>query len=83
VIAASFALLALATVAFTFRLCRGPSLADRIVSVDGLLMVGAAAIVVNAVRTGSGAFLPVVIVIALVGFVGTSILARFIEGREP
>ena len=32
-------------------------------------------------RTGRGAFLPVAVVITLVGFVSTAIVARYIEGR--
>ncbi len=49
---------------------------------SGMLTAGAAAIVVRAVDTGNGAFLPVVVVITLVGFVGTAMVARYIEGRE-
>ena len=41
-------------------------------------MVGIAA---EAVRTEQGAYIPVLIVIALVGFVGTAMIARFLEGR--
>ena len=36
-ITAAFVLLAVAVVGFSFRLVRGPSLADRIIAIDGLL----------------------------------------------
>ena len=40
-----------------------------------------AAIAVQAVDTGSGTFLPVAVVLTLVGFIGTAVVARFIEGQ--
>lgn len=80
-IPAAYLALIVAGACFCFRLVRGPSTIDRVVGLNGLLTVGMSAIVVRAVDSGSGAFLPVVIVLALVGFVGTSIIARFIEGR--
>jgi multisubunit Na+/H+ antiporter MnhF subunit len=81
VIEASFVLLTAAAMCFLYRLLRGPTLVDRVIAVDGLLVAGASAIVVDAIRTGSGAFVPVVVVVTLVGFVGTAVVARFIEGR--
>jgi multisubunit Na+/H+ antiporter MnhF subunit len=81
VIGASYVLVALAALGFGYRLIAGPSLTDRVVGLDGLLVVGVSAIVVRAIDTGEGAFLPVALVVTLVGFVSTSVVARFIEGR--
>jgi multicomponent Na+:H+ antiporter subunit F len=81
VITASFVVLALAALGFGYRLLAGPSLADRVVGVDGLLVVGVSAIALRAMQTGEGAFLPVTVVATLVGFVGTAVVARFIEGQ--
>ena len=80
-ITASFVVLALAAVGFGYRLLAGPSLADRVIGIDGLLVVGVSAIAVRAMQTGEGAFLPVAVVATLVGFVGTAVVARFIEGQ--
>jgi multicomponent Na+:H+ antiporter subunit F len=80
-IAAALVALALAGACFAYRLLRGPTLADRVVGLDGLLVVGACALAADAVRTGSGAFVNTVVVVTLVGFVSTSLIARFIEGR--
>jgi multicomponent Na+:H+ antiporter subunit F len=80
-ITATFVILTAAALCFVYRLLRGPSLADRVIALDGLLVAGASAIAVDAIRTGSGAFVPVVVVVTLIGFVGTSVVARFIEGR--
>jgi multisubunit Na+/H+ antiporter MnhF subunit len=81
VITATFVVLLMAGVAFGYRLARGPSLADRVLALDGLIITGVAAIAANAMRTGRGAFLPVAVVITLVGFLSTAIVARYIEGR--
>lgn len=80
-ITATFAVLIAAGACFAYRMLRGPSLADRVVAINGLLLVGMAAIATRAVETGVGAFLNVLVVVALVGFIGTAMVARFIEGR--
>jgi multicomponent Na+:H+ antiporter subunit F len=66
---------------FGYRLAVGPSLADRVVGVNGILVVGMVAIAAHATFSDTGAFLPVLVVIALVGFVSTAIIGRYIEGR--
>ena len=80
-IAATFVVLVVAAALFLFRLLRGPTLADRVNALNGMLIVGTIAIAAQAMATERGAFLPVVVVVALVGFVGTAMVARFIEGR--
>lgn len=80
-IGATYLVLTAAAGGFAFRMLRGPTLADRVVAINGLLLVGMAAIAARAVQTGIGAFLNVLVVIALVGFIGTAMVARFIEGR--
>jgi multicomponent Na+:H+ antiporter subunit F len=76
----SFGVLVAAGALFAFRLVRGPTVADRVNSINGLLVVGTNAIAAHAMKTGHGAFLPVLVVLALVGFVGTAMVARFVEG---
>ena len=63
------------------RLVRGPSLADRIVALDALLVVIVSGVAIDAARTGEGTYLDVLVVAALLGFVGTVNVARFIERR--
>lgn len=75
------AIMCVGGIAFFVRLVRGPSLADRVVALDGLIITIVAAITVDAARTGSSKFLDAVVVITLVGFVATSAAARFIERR--
>jgi multisubunit Na+/H+ antiporter MnhF subunit len=78
---AALVLLALGALACLGRLVLGPSLADRIVALDSLLMVVVTGIITTAARARSGVFADVVLVVALVGFVGTAVVARFIERR--
>lgn len=77
----SLVVLALAAALFLARLILGPTLADRVNALNGLLIAGTGAIAAHSVGSGQGAFLPILVVIALVGFVGTAMVARFIEGR--
>jgi multicomponent Na+:H+ antiporter subunit F len=74
--------LGLAAAGFFFRLLRGPSLADRVIGIDGMMLVGISVVAVRAMQNGDGAFLPVLVVLTLIGFVSTSASARFIEGRD-
>jgi multicomponent Na+:H+ antiporter subunit F len=74
-------LLTVAAVLCVVRLLRGESFPDRVVALDTLLVVVVCGVAVNAVRTGSGEFLDVLVVASLLGFTGTSLVARFIEKR--
>jgi multicomponent Na+:H+ antiporter subunit F len=80
-IVAAYTLLTAAAALFTYRLLRGPTLPDRVVGVDGIIVTGMCLVIVNAMDTGRGAFLPSAVVLALVSFISTSVIARFIEGR--
>jgi multisubunit Na+/H+ antiporter MnhF subunit len=74
--------LALAAICFMVRLVLGPTLPDRVIAMDGLIVTGVATIAVRAMQTGDGAFLPVLVVLTLVGFVSTAAAARFVEWRS-
>lgn len=80
-IVAALVMLALAGACFFARLVLGPTLADRVVALDGLVITLVSAIALDAARTDSPLFVDAVVVIALVGFVGTAAAARFIEER--
>jgi multisubunit Na+/H+ antiporter MnhF subunit len=82
VIVATYVVLVVAAALFLYRLLRGPSLADRVTGIDGMLVCGICLLIVRAMDTGVGAFLPTAVVLALVSFISTSIVARFIEGRD-
>lgn len=73
--------LALAAALCVVRLVAGPSVPDRIVALDALLAVVVSGIAVGAAATGESAFLAVLVAVALLGFVGTVTVARFVERR--
>lgn len=81
VAAICYAGLSLAAVAALIRLVLGPTVPDRIVALDNLLYVVVIGIAVAAATTGSGSFLGVLVAVALLGFVGTATVARFVERR--
>ena len=66
---------------FCVRLVIGPTLADRVVALNGVIVAGMVLIAVDAIRVDRSAFLPVLVVLAVVGFVGTAMIARFLQGR--
>lgn len=73
--------LALAALLILLRLVRGPSVPDRIVALDTLLQVVVAGIAVAAAITRDGSFLAVLVAVALLGFLGSVTVARFVERR--
>jgi multicomponent Na+:H+ antiporter subunit F len=81
VITVATVLLVGGALAFLARAVIGPSLADRVVAIDGLVVTLVSVILVLAIRTRSSAFLDVAVVVAFVGFLGTTAGARFIERR--
>jgi multisubunit Na+/H+ antiporter MnhF subunit len=79
---ATFVILAIAAALFMIRLCVGPSWTDRVVALNGLVLVGMGAIATHAAHTSLGSFLPTLVAIALVGPIGNGMIARFIEARQ-
>jgi multicomponent Na+:H+ antiporter subunit F len=63
------------------RLVRSGSVADRIVALDALLTVSVSTIAVLAVRGSTATYIPTLVVAALIAFVGTITVARFIDRR--
>ena len=79
--AVALVLLALGGFAFLVRAVLGPSLADRLVAVDGLVVTIFMIVVVRSIRHGSDLDLDVALIVAFVGFLSTTAGARFVERR--
>jgi multicomponent Na+:H+ antiporter subunit F len=77
----SLGILALAAVLCLLRLVRAGSVANRIVALDALLTVSVSTIAVLAVRGSTATYIPTLVVAALIAFVGTITVARFIDRR--
>lgn len=80
-ITAAFVLLGVAAAGFLYRLIVGPSLADRIIAVDGALLIVISVLAVETARTGDAVLVDAIVIVGLLGFVGTSVAARFVERR--
>jgi len=62
------------------RLARGPSLLDRVVATDTLLVIIAAGLAVHAAIERDPTVVPVLVVVALLAFVGSVSVARYVGG---
>lgn len=77
------ALLLIGAVASVYRIMKGPSLLDRVVATDVLLVVLSSALVLDmAVRDHTDTVI-LVLLAAAVGFLGSVTVARFVEDRRP
>jgi multicomponent Na+:H+ antiporter subunit F len=78
VVAAVVAVLLSAAVALALtRIVRGPSILDRIVAVDVLLAIVVCAIAAEAAITRDATSLPILVVLSILGFIGSVSVARF------
>jgi multicomponent Na+:H+ antiporter subunit F len=64
-----------------YRLAKGPTLPDRIVSLELTSMLSVGIILVVIVEGGVTVLLDVAIVLSLVAFLGTIVFASFLEER--
>ena len=79
VIPVCLAILGLAFLLTLGRLLRGPSLPDRIVALDTLNINAIALIVLLGIRLDSAMFFEAALLIAVMGFVGTVALAKYLQ----
>lgn len=82
VVVVSALLLTAAAVLALVRAERGPSMLDRAVALDVLTSVLVGAVAVHAAWTGATENVPVLVALALVGFVSSVAIARF-AATEP
>lgn len=71
-------LLCLAGLLVVIRLLRGPSVLDRVVAMDTMLSVLTCALATAASFSLYAIDVPVVVVVALVGFIGSATIARIL-----
>jgi multicomponent Na+:H+ antiporter subunit F len=74
--------LSVAIVLAFIRLVRGPSLMDRVTSLELIASLVAGIVAVYAIGTDQPALIDVAIALALVAFIGAVAFARFAELRE-
>ena len=81
-VAAAQVLLGLAMACATFRILRGPRAQDRIVGFDCLYVNAMLLLLVFGVGSGSTLYFEVALMVALLGFVSTVALAKFLLRGE-
>ncbi len=81
-ISLAYAGLIFAAMAAIYRLVIGPTMADRVIALDLLLVSLMTGIVVDAIATGNTALLNLLVVIAIIGFTATVAVARFMERSQ-
>ncbi|MBT2291201.1 Na(+)/H(+) antiporter subunit F1 [Paenibacillus albidus] len=72
-------ILALATLACSYRLIKGPTRSDRIAALDTIGINLLAMIAVLCMQLKTQDFIEIVLVIGILTFIGTTALARYIE----
>ncbi len=75
----AFAVFALTFVVAGIRAIRGPGIADRDAALDVAVISLMCGIAVETARTGSTRLLPIIAVLAIIGFTATVASSRFIE----
>lgn len=75
-------ILAVAMACAAWRMARGPRAQDRVLGFDSLYVSGMLLIVSFGVRSGSTVYFEAALIIALLGFVGTVALAKFLMRGE-
>jgi multicomponent K+:H+ antiporter subunit F len=75
-------MLAAAMVCATYRMVRGPRAQDRVLGFDSLYISGMLLILTVGIRSGSTVYFEAAMIIALLGFVGTVALAKFLMRGE-
>lgn len=71
-------MLAIAMACNMWRLLRGPDAVDRVLALDTLYINAVALLVLTGIVYGNAIFSEAAIIIALLGFVGTVALAKFL-----
>ncbi len=63
------------------RLIIGPSVADRAVAADSIDLLADMALILFALYSGRSVFIDIAFITALLGFIGSTIVARYLEGK--
>ena len=65
-----------------YRLLRGPGVVDRILALDTLYVNTIALLVLAGLRDGSTIYFEAALLIAMLGFVGTVVLSKYVIRRD-
>lgn len=74
----AFGMIALAMVLSLYRMVRGPDATDRILALDTLYINTIALLVLLGINTSNSAYFESALLIAIMGFVGTVALSKYL-----
>lgn len=74
----SFQCFALGLLLNLYRLAKGPSIADRVLALDTMVINGIALLVLYGIRSESTVYFEAALLFAMVGFISTVAYCRFI-----
>lgn len=72
---------ALCAIVLLYRLIKGPSVVDRAVAADAIDILTDVALILTALFCGRDIYMDIAVVTAVLGFVGTVLVAKYLEGR--
>jgi multicomponent K+:H+ antiporter subunit F len=81
-LAVAQAMLAIAMACNTYRIIRGPRAQDRVLCLDAMYVNAMLLILTFGIRTGSTLYFEAALAIAVIGFVSTVALAKFLMRGE-
>ena len=64
-----------------YRFIKGPSVVDRAVAADSIDILSDMALILFALHSGRGIYLDIALVTALLGFIGSTMIAKYLEGK--
>jgi multicomponent Na+:H+ antiporter subunit F len=75
-------ILSVSAVLVFIRFLIGPSLSDRVVSLDLLITIGIGIIAIYSIITNQPTFLDIAMILALIAFLGTVAFSYYLEKRK-
>ncbi|WP_232701185.1 monovalent cation/H+ antiporter complex subunit F [Halobacterium wangiae] len=79
VVGGALVLVSLLTLLCGYRVIRGPTVPDRVVALDTIATNVVAIAVLFAIQTGRGLFVTVALVLAIIGFISTVTVAKYVD----
>lgn len=81
-VVASMVIVGLAMLMALVRLLRGPTVPDRVLALDTLYVATIAQLILFGMHLGSAIYFEVALIIAMLGFVSTVVLSKYVIRRD-
>ncbi|WP_113922686.1 cation:proton antiporter [Cognataquiflexum aquatile] len=75
-------ILGLSVILVFIRFLKGPSLPDRIIALDMLILISICIIAIYSIQTNQSTFLDIALLFALIAFLSTAAYSFYLEQRE-